>query len=168
MRMYPEEFDSVFRYIIVVSQRAEQLIMGAKPRMESRHTKPTMIAKDEVDSGLISWRILTPEEIEAQRHALVEQYRSEVGAETAEGQAHPIPDVLPTAPAEETATQLEEPGDGDKEVARLSQLLGFAEAASEAEAEDKAGDESEDEAEPSDEPSGEPDGALAGDLSGES
>ena len=28
----PENFDSVFRYIVVVSQRAEQLINGAKPR----------------------------------------------------------------------------------------------------------------------------------------
>ena len=28
----PEEFDSIFRYIVVVSQRAEQLINGAKPR----------------------------------------------------------------------------------------------------------------------------------------
>lgn len=166
MKMYPEEYDSVFRYIIVVSQRAEQLIMGAKPRMESRYTKPTMIAKDEVDNGLISWRILTPEEVEAQRHALVEQYRSEVGAETAEGQVSPIPDVLPTAPAEETVTRLEEPVERDEEVARLSQLLGFAGATLEAEEETE--DEAEDEAEPSDEPSGEPDGALAGDLSGES
>mgnify|MGYP000261210167 CR=1 FL=1 len=31
----PEGFDSVFRYIVVVSQRAEQLINGAKPRTDS-------------------------------------------------------------------------------------------------------------------------------------
>ena len=46
-----EEFDSVFRYIVVVSQRAEQLINGAKPRSESRHAKPTLVAKTDVDTG---------------------------------------------------------------------------------------------------------------------
>ncbi len=159
MKMYPEEFDSVFRYIIVVSQRAEQLMMGAKPRIESRHTKPTMIAKEEVDSGLISWHILTPEEVEAQRHALVEQYRTEVGAEASEATAQPIPDVLPTAPAEEA--QLEEPSERDEEVTRLSQLLGIAGSAPE----DEDVDEPD---ELTDELSGEPDEEPAGDFQDES
>ena len=50
----PQEFDSVFRYIVVVSQRAEQLINGARARAESRHAKPTLAAKDDVDAGLVS------------------------------------------------------------------------------------------------------------------
>ena len=164
MKMYPEEFDSVFRYIIVVSQRAEQLMMGAKPRIETRHTKPTMIAKEEVDKGLISWHILTPEEIEAQRHALVEQYRSEVGAETAEATAQPIPDVLPTAPAKEP--ELEEPGEKDEEVARLSKLLGLAGIS--LEGEDAASEEPGEDAGLADEPAGEPDEEAAEDLPDES
>ena len=59
----PENFDSVFRYIVVVSQRAEQLINGAKPRTESRHAKPTLAAMDDVAAGLVPWRVLSQAEI---------------------------------------------------------------------------------------------------------
>ena len=69
----PESFDSVFRYIVVVSQRAEQLINGARTRAESDHFKPTLSAKDDVDLGHVSWRILTQEELDAQRQAVVEE-----------------------------------------------------------------------------------------------
>ena len=127
MIMLPEGFDSNYRYIIVVSQRAEQLIGGAKPRAESRHAKPTLIAKQEVDSGLVQWRILTPEELEEQRQAMVEQFRAEVGGEGEEEGARPVPDVLPTAPAADEKTEpAEEPEDRDEEVARLQRLLGMA------------------------------------------
>ena len=61
----PENFDSIFRYIVVVSQRAEQIINGAKVRSDTRHQKPTLGAKDDVDAGLVDWRILTQEELDA-------------------------------------------------------------------------------------------------------
>ena len=47
MKGFPEEFDSIFRYIEVVSQRAAQLIHGARPRLETGHSKPTLQAKEE-------------------------------------------------------------------------------------------------------------------------
>jgi len=124
----PEDFDSVFRYIVVVSQRAEQLINGARARAESSHLKPTLTAKDDVDLGHVSWRILTQEELDAQRQAVVEQYRAEVGAEGGEeGAEGPIPDVLPTASAEavEGAPGGEADEDPDSELARLQRLLGM-------------------------------------------
>lgn len=126
----PEGFDSIFRYIIVVSQRAEQLIQGARPRMESRHVKPTLIARDEVDAGLVTWRVLTLEELEAQRQAMVEQLRAEMGAEPEGVPERPLPDVLPTGPVDEpapapVAAAAEEGGEGDEELARLRRLLGL-------------------------------------------
>lgn len=125
MNVLPEGFDSIFRYIIVVSQRAEQLIGGAKVRQDSHRSKPTLTAKDEVDSGLVSWRILTPEELEAQRQAMVEQFRAEVGGEGAE-EGRPLPDVLPTAPAAAVAAEGESDDEvGDDEVSRLQRLLGL-------------------------------------------
>ena len=63
MIQLPEEFDSIFRYIVVVSQRAEQLINGAKVRTESRHAKPTLKARDDVDGKAVDWRVLTQEEL---------------------------------------------------------------------------------------------------------
>ena len=119
----PEEFDSIFRYIVVVSQRAEQIINGAKPRTESRHEKPTLKARDDVEGGAVNWRILTQEELDAHRQAMVEQFRAEVGAVTEPAGGQPIPDVLPTAevPAAKPAADPER----DDELARLQRLLGM-------------------------------------------
>jgi len=82
MIQLPEEFDSIFRYIVVVSQRAEQLINGAKVRTESRYAKPTLKARHDVDGKAVEWRVLTQEELDAHREAMVEQFRAEVSAVT--------------------------------------------------------------------------------------
>ncbi len=152
MNTVPAGFDSIFRYIIVVSQRAEQLIHGAKPRMESPHHKPTLVAMDEVNAGLVTWRVLTVEEIEAQRQAMVEQIRAEMGAEAAEAEpaARPLPDVLPTAGAVEavdTAAGGGEEDEHDEEVLRLQELLGIAAVAEAKDPGDEGGEEAGDEAE---------------------
>lgn len=126
----PENFDSVFRYIVVVSQRAEQLINGAKPRTDSRHAKPTLAAMDDVAAGLVPWRVLSQAEIDAQRQAIVEQFRAEVAGEGfAPEPARPIQDVLPTLVAvdeeEEAAPAAPGPDDRDNELVRLQRLLGM-------------------------------------------
>lgn len=124
----PEEFDSIFRYIVVVSQRAEQIINGAKPRTESRFNKPTLKARDDVDGGEVSWRILTQEELDAHRQAMVEQFRAEMDAAGERESKEPIPDVLPTAATGEAAADDEE---RDDELMRLQRLLGMTRAAAE-------------------------------------
>jgi len=118
----PKEFDSIFRYIVVVSQRAEQIINGAKPRTESRHAKPTLKARNDVEEGQVTWRILTQEELDAHRQALVEQFRAEVDAASEQPSTEPIPDVLPTAAA---ATAADDGEEKDDELARLQRLLGL-------------------------------------------
>ena len=118
----PREFDSIFRYIVVVSQRAEQIINGAKPRTESRFAKPTLKARDDVEGGKVTWRILTQEELDAHRQALVEQFRAEVDAASERPSTGPIPDVLPTA---EVAVVADEDEERDDELVRLQRLLGM-------------------------------------------
>lgn len=61
MRELPESIDSRFRYVLIASKRAEQLIQGSLSRTRSRHAKPTRIAMDEVDAGLINWSETAPE-----------------------------------------------------------------------------------------------------------
>lgn len=122
MIQLPKEFDSVFRYIVVVSQRAEQLIKGARPRTDSRHAKPTLIARDDVEGGQVNWRVLTQEELDAHRQALVEQFRAEMEAANERDLRQAIPDVLPTASVEEIADEDE---DRDDELLRLQKLLGM-------------------------------------------
>ena len=139
----PEEFDSVFRYIVVVSQRAEQLINGAKARTESRHAKPTLQAQDDVEAGAVEWRVLTQEELDAQRQAMVEQFRAEIDA-AGEAQARQIPDVLPTsgAGAESAAVEGDEE-DRDEELDRLQRLLGMVREADEEDEEEDVDDDEE-------------------------
>lgn len=124
----PENFDSTFRYIVVVSQRAEQLIRGARLRCTSRHTKSTLQAKDDVDAQLVSWRVLTQEELDAQRQALVEQFRAEVGAEAPP--APPVPKLHDLLPLSTEGAEREVPelgaGERDAELGRLQRLLGMA------------------------------------------
>ena len=138
MIQLPEGFDSIFRYIVVISQRAEQLVNGAKPRSESRHDKPTLVAIDDVLEGKVEWRILTQEELDAQRQAIVDQLRADVGVDEVDEVADvPIPDVLPTgdaAAAVEVVAGAVEEGEKDDELVRLQKLLGMAGAAKEAEA----------------------------------
>lgn len=118
----PEEFDSIFRYIVVVSQRAEQIINGAKPRTESRFKKPTLKARDDVDGGAVSWRILSQEELDAHRQAMVEQFRAEMDAAGDRDSKEPIPDVLPTSAVRAVVPDDE---DRDDELMRLQRLLGM-------------------------------------------
>jgi DNA-directed RNA polymerase subunit K/omega len=153
----PEGFDSIFRYIVVVSQRAEQLINGAKPRTESRFAKPTLEARDDVDAGLVDWRVLTQEELDAQRQAIVDQFRAEVaGEDFVPEQAQLVPDVLPTSKdgAAPPADEVDDDEDRDDELARLQRLLGMvgeppasdAEAGAEAEDDESIDIDSDDEA----------------------
>jgi len=134
MIQLPQGFDSIFRYIVVVSQRAEQLVNGAKPRSESRHDKSTLVAIDDVDEGRVEWRILTQEELDAQRQAIVDQLRAEVGVnENDEPPGAAIRDVLPTGNAGDIvdlSSAADDDGDEpDDELVRLQKLLGMAGAA---------------------------------------
>jgi DNA-directed RNA polymerase omega subunit len=62
MEGLPEGIDSKFRYVLLVSKRAEQLIQGAQPRTKSRHAKPTRVAMEEVEKNVVKWQLTAPVE----------------------------------------------------------------------------------------------------------
>ena len=62
MEGMPEGIDSKFRYVLLVSKRAEQLIQGAQPRIKSRHAKPTRVAMEEVERNQVKWQMTPPAE----------------------------------------------------------------------------------------------------------
>jgi DNA-directed RNA polymerase subunit K/omega len=62
MEGLPEGIDSKFRYVLLVSKRAEQLIQGAQPKTRPRHAKPTRIAMDEVAANAVKWQLSAPAE----------------------------------------------------------------------------------------------------------
>ena len=62
MEGLPEGIDSKFRYVLLVSKRAEQLIQGAQPKLKPRHAKPTRIAMEEIEKDVVKWQLTPPVE----------------------------------------------------------------------------------------------------------
>jgi DNA-directed RNA polymerase omega subunit len=62
MEGLPEGVDSKFRYVLLVSKRAEQLIQGAAPRLKSKHAKPTRVAMEEIEKNQVKWALTAPVE----------------------------------------------------------------------------------------------------------
>ncbi len=52
----PEGVDSKFRMALLIARRAEQLMRGARPKIEmDRPVKPTRLAAQEFDQNLVRW-----------------------------------------------------------------------------------------------------------------
>ena len=66
MEGLPEGVDSKFRYVLLVSKRAEQLVQGSMPKIKSRHAKPTRIAMEEIARNQVKWQLSPPVEEEEQ------------------------------------------------------------------------------------------------------
>lgn len=64
MEGLPEGVDSRFRYVLLVSKRAEQLVQGAMPKLKSKHSKPTRVAMEEIARNQIKWQLTAPVEEE--------------------------------------------------------------------------------------------------------
>ena len=52
------EIDSKFRYVILASKRAKQLLKGAKPKLKPKTKNLIRVAQDEVRRGLIEFEIV--------------------------------------------------------------------------------------------------------------
>ena len=55
MDQTPPPVDSKFRLVLVAANRAEQLMRGARPKIDSSKRKPTSLAMDEVASNVVDW-----------------------------------------------------------------------------------------------------------------
>jgi len=61
--------DSKFRFVILASMRAKQLLKGAKPKIKGRSKNPIRIAQTELRMGLVDYEIIPAKREEA---ALIE------------------------------------------------------------------------------------------------
>lgn len=61
MQDLPEGVESRFRYVMLVSKRAEQLIQGAAPKVRTKHAKATRVAMEEVNRKVVNWQLSAPE-----------------------------------------------------------------------------------------------------------
>jgi DNA-directed RNA polymerase omega subunit len=52
----PEGVDSKFRLVLLIARRAEQLMRGARPKIEAdRPMKPTRLAAEEFEDNRVRW-----------------------------------------------------------------------------------------------------------------
>jgi len=51
----PEKIDSKFRFVLLAAERAEQMLRGAKPKIDMGELKPTRIAMKEISNDLVEW-----------------------------------------------------------------------------------------------------------------
>ncbi|MFN2387391.1 MAG: DNA-directed RNA polymerase subunit omega [Thermoanaerobaculia bacterium] len=52
----PEGVDSKFRLVLLIARRAEQLMRGARPKIDSeRSVKPTRLAAHEFEEDRVRW-----------------------------------------------------------------------------------------------------------------
>lgn len=61
MSQLPPNVESKFRLVHIVARRAEQLVQGARPKIDSKHAKLTRVALEEVNLDLVRWQIASPE-----------------------------------------------------------------------------------------------------------
>jgi DNA-directed RNA polymerase omega subunit len=60
MERIPERVDSTFRFVLISARRAEQLMRGARPKVDAGHGKPTTVALREVCEDLVDWQYGPP------------------------------------------------------------------------------------------------------------
>jgi DNA-directed RNA polymerase subunit omega len=51
----PSKVDSKFRFVLLAANRAEQLMRGARPKLEAPSRKPTVVAMRELSQGVVEW-----------------------------------------------------------------------------------------------------------------
>jgi DNA-directed RNA polymerase subunit omega len=61
---FSKEIDSKFRFVIIASKRAKQLINGAKPKIKSNFRNLIRIAQEEIEQGVIGFNIVKSKEEE--------------------------------------------------------------------------------------------------------
>lgn len=54
--------DSKFRYVILASLRAKELLGGAKPKIKSKSKNLIRVAQEEVKSGIIDYKFIEPDQ----------------------------------------------------------------------------------------------------------
>jgi DNA-directed RNA polymerase subunit omega len=54
------EVDSKYRLVLLAARRSKQIQKGAKPRIQTSAKKPTRIALEEVQRGLVPYQQIPP------------------------------------------------------------------------------------------------------------
>lgn len=104
--------DSKFRFVILASMRAKELLRGAKPKIRVKSKNLICIAQEEVKRGLIGYEIIQPKKEESDRPEdeifIGEELALEGELEAKESKDDLIPEEEPMEDEAEPAEELEE------------------------------------------------------------
>lgn len=92
--------DSKFRFVIIASKRAKQLLQGSKPRLKSKSKNPIRVAQREVREGLVNYELVEFKKEEIPEPAEEGFIGEEIAPGSAgEGEGPKEPKVKKTKPA---------------------------------------------------------------------
>ena len=117
--------DSKFRFVILASKRAKQLLKGAKPKIKAKTKNPIRIAQIEARLGLVEYAILPTQKEEFQEQedrVFVGEGLHDEGPEVDDGPVGKAdlatdegPEVEVDEEVEEEVDETEDEGDGERE-----------------------------------------------------
>jgi len=108
--------DSKFRFIILASKRAKQLLKGAKPKIKAKSRNLIRIAQTEVKLGLIDYEIIpTGKEDIPERDDRVFVGADIVGDEIGEAEPHAGKDVVGEAAGKDAVDEVETEDEEEEE-----------------------------------------------------
>jgi len=61
------DIDSKFRFVILASKRAKQILKGSKPKIKTKSRNPISIAQEEIRRGLVDYEIIDSRKEEMKR-----------------------------------------------------------------------------------------------------
>jgi DNA-directed RNA polymerase subunit K/omega len=99
--------DSKYRFVIIASKRAKELLKGAKARLKSKSKNPIRIAQSEVKMGLVEYEILKSKKEEVPEQEERVFLGEEVGGEFESEEQEAV--EAEGAEEEEPETEEEEP-----------------------------------------------------------
>ena len=82
MERIPENVDSKFRFVLLASHRAEQIMRGADLKLEQPFFKHTRSAMEEIITEKVKWEY-GPERPEADEHGLIDGPPPDVAGDVA-------------------------------------------------------------------------------------
>ena len=110
--------DSKFRFVILASKRAKQLLKGAKPKVKTKSKNPIRIAQIEARSGLVEYAILPTQKEEFQEQedrVFIAEGLHDEGPEVDEGPVGKVDLAPDEGPEVEVDEDVEKEGDDETE-----------------------------------------------------
>jgi DNA-directed RNA polymerase subunit K/omega len=97
------DLDSKFRFVILASKRAKQLLQGAKPKIKTKSKNLIQVAQKEVKQRLIDYEIVQPkaEEFQGGEDEAFIGEELGIGEESILGEEAPVKEDAPDAETKE-------------------------------------------------------------------